>query len=94
MVVAVSVAEQEWHASGWQALSETRELNAPFLWNMKSAIQPTGIVSASPTEAAKGDVIITANAHKTSLTIEPRKPLSSRKRSVFWSGHKNSWISV
>ncbi len=70
------------------------KINAQFLWKTKSAIHPIGIVSASPTEAAKGDVIITARAHRTSLTIEPRKPLSSRKRSVFRSGHRNCWNSI
>jgi hypothetical protein len=49
------------------------------------------MVRASPTEAAKGEVITTAKAHKTSLTIEPRKPLSSKKRKVLRSGHTNSW---
>jgi hypothetical protein len=69
---------------------ELRAMGAPFLWNTKSAIQPRGIVSASPTEAAKGEVITTDRAHKTSLTTEPRKPLSSKKSNVFKSGHTNS----
>ncbi len=61
---------------------------------MKSASQPSGIVSARPTEAAKGDVITTARAHSTSLTIEPRKPFSNRKANVFSSGQTNSWAKV